>query len=205
MTVKIPILTIHLKGLKKDPEEASTKDVKMTLPHHLVKKEEEMEFTTAPAGTDLGQRPTPRFAADPKLEPGNSTIPWETPARRGDRQGEGVAKASHHCHREVTEVAHFPLHHHLFPAPTSCPVNPAPPTTSSAMTTRVTVWCHTGDNKDCLRPPAGSGCQVGTEGAASAAPRRQQANQGEDEEAFTPCSPQPRRTTRADLKKRYRD
>ena len=194
------ILKDPYPGFKKDPEEGVVKEnVKMTLPHHLVKREEEMESFSAPAGADLGQRPTPRFVADPKLEPGNSTIPWETPARRGGRQGGGDAKASHHCHREVTEVAHFP-HHHLLP--TSLVSFPAP---TSSMTTKVTVWCHTGDNKDCLRPPAGSGCQVGTEGAASSAPRRQQANPGEDEEGFTPRSPQPRRTTRADLKKRYRD
>ena len=147
----------------------------------MVKKES--PAVSAPASTvsepgfvPSGQRPRPSFVSSAKLEQADSTIPWETPAgRRGGRR-EGPAMASHHCHREVTKVAHHPSPDYL-PCfrPNPCRTSSSLPT---SVTTEVTVWCHPVDDISCPPLPATTDCLVGRGGAASSAPPRQEANQG---------------------------
>ena len=175
-----------------DPEEKVFDRVpysaKVTLPQHLsmeskVMVKKESPAVSAPASTvsepgfvPSGQRPRPSFVSSAKLEQADSTIPWETPAgRRGGRR-EGPAMASHHCHREVTKVAHHPSPDYL-PCfrPNPCRTSSSLPT---SVTTEVTVWCHR-DDSTCPPLLDATDCLVGRDGAASPAPPRQGANQGQ--------------------------
>ena len=199
----------RLLVVKRDPEDKifdkEPMELKITLPQHLARKakaeEGEVPDYSAQAGAGSGsgfvpprQRPTPTFISNTKQEPADATIPWESPAGRRERRKDGFTMASHHCHHQVTKVAHHP-------SPNSLPCHrPSPCLTSSSQptsrTTQVTVWCHTGDEMACLPPPDSTGHRIGGMGAAS--PARSNTRHSDNIQ-------DDRVTTRAGIKKRYRD
>ena len=149
---------------------------RVTLTEHLVKMEAKpklepkMEQDPIPSHTPPPRagRPTPKFVAKPKPEPGNDTIPWEKTPTNGSSGGRrrGATSTASHCHHLTQVVAVAPAlpmqhqqhHHHHFlhqPAPTpspacfsTCSTAPLPQAATQVTTT---VWCSDSDKETTCR------------------------------------------------------